>query len=592
MATAQGGTGSTMQRTFQTFTARSCLAAYAALILIGGTPAQSGNLGRDWPYVGQDLSNQGNQSAERWITTDNAAELVEIWRSTVATGPGGAGISGQPTIGDGIAYFADASGVVHAVDAKRGALLWQTAIPGAQFVTSPTISNHFLYIAESEDLTGLTLTAPGRIFCLNRRNGAIVWEAPLDRSTLASVIPEIPVSFLAYAGDTAVIGRHVIVGVASIEVNLAPGDNTFRGSVVAFNRFTGEELWRVYTTDDQASPMPEFGAGGGVWSSPAIDPRRKLLFIGTGQAYECPPQFADCPPAEFEPGTLAAPLTDSLLAIDYRSGKLIWHKQFTPDDVWGPNTGLVGRDFDVGTHPNLFSVDALLPDDVEPRRHDLVGVGDKGGRYYILKRDRDQGPTSDDVEILATLQLDPGGSLGAIHSTAAYDAGVLYVASHAAIVEGKREAIEILDILSLPTPPAAAFSTKIVAIDIRKLLEGAPEDEYTLWNVEEDPDELTGPAQVPGLTTAPLTIANGVLYHASSTGYFRGLKATTGVEIFRRVPLEFDRSDLGGTVAVPILGGATIVDGRVFVAAGTSQFPLADEQPSAVVAYGLPEETR
>ena len=114
-----------------------------------------------------------------------------------------------------------------------------------------------------------------------------------------------------------------------------------------------------------------------------------------------------------------------------------------------------------------------------PRRHDLVGVGDKSGRYYILKRDRDQGPATEDVEVLATLELDPGGSLGAILSTAAYDAGVLYIASHAKIVEGKREAGEISDILSLPAPPAADFSTKIVALEVRKLLEGDPADEYT-----------------------------------------------------------------------------------------------------------------
>jgi outer membrane protein assembly factor BamB len=563
-----------------------------AWFLTSGVPAHGGSLTRDWPYVGQNLNNDGNQRLERQIATDNAAELTERWRFGVATGPGGAGISGQPTISYGVAYFADANGVVHAVDAKTGTLIWQTTIPGAQFVTSPTITNRFLYIAESEDLSELTLTAPGRIFCIDRENGAIVWEAPLDPSTLGSVIPDIPVSFLAYGGDTAVIDDYVIVGVASIENSLAPGDNTFRGSVVAFNRFTGEELWRLYTTDDQASPMPEFGAGGGVWSSPAIDRQRKLLFIGTGQAYECPSQFTECPPSEFEPGTLAGPLTDSLLAVDYRTGELIWHKQFTQDDVWGANTGLVGRDFDVGAHPDLFSVLTRLPGDRYPRRHDLVGVGDKGGRYYILERARDQGPTSEDIRVLATLQLDPGGSLGTILSTAAYDAGVLYIASNAKIVEGRREAPEIFDVLSLPTAPAADFSTKIVAIDVRKLLEGTSADEYTLWSVEENPDEVEGLAQIPGLTTAPLTIANGVLYHASSTGYFRGLDAGTGVEIFRRTPLEFDRADLGGTVAVPLLAGVTIVNGQVFVAAGTSQFALADGQPSAVVAYGLPKKLR
>ena len=138
-----------------------CLAG-GFCVLATAAQVQATSLSRDWPYVGQNLSNTGNQKTENRIKTDNADELEEVWRFTAESGPGGTGISGQPTIGGGVAYFADASGMIYAVDAETGALVWQRYIRGAQFVTSPTLTRHFLYIAESEDLAALTLTAPAQ----------------------------------------------------------------------------------------------------------------------------------------------------------------------------------------------------------------------------------------------------------------------------------------------------------------------------------------------------------------------------------------------------------------------------------------------
>jgi polyvinyl alcohol dehydrogenase (cytochrome) len=543
------------------------------------------SLKRDWPYVGHDLHNRGNQRTEKEIGTDNVAFLEEEWRFDVLSGVdiNGLGVSGQPTVADGTAYFADANGIIYAVDADSGELQWATEIPEAQFATSPTLTRNLLYISESEDPSAPTTSEPGRIFCLNRHTGEIVWDAPLDTSTLPSVIGA-PINHLSYSGDTAVVGRLVIVGVASAENVLAPGDNAARGSVVAYDRFTGEEEWRFFTTSDQSLTQPEFGGGVGVWSSPAIDIKRKLLFIGTGQAYEYPPTLDSRPPAEYEPGSLASPYSDSLLALDYRTGELVWHKQFTPDDVFGANTGFEGLDHDVGAHPNLFSIRAQLPSESKSTRHDLVGVGDKGGKYYILSRDRDQGPDSDSIEILATLDLDPGGSLGGIQSTAAFDRGILYIASHAQVVDGQRVATDVRNFFVQPS--TAAFSTKIVAVDVRALLEGEAPEAYILWETEEAVGE-----EPTGMTLAPLTIANGVLYHASTTGELRALDASTGVELFRDVVLTFDHPDPAvGEIPVPLFGGATIADGSIIVAAGTSYVGALSGQPSAVISYGLPDD--
>jgi outer membrane protein assembly factor BamB len=127
------------------------------------------------------------------------------------------------------------------------------------------------------------------------------------------------------------------------------------GSVAALDTRTGRILWRTYTI-----PADLGGRGGSVWGTAAIDRRRGLAYIGTGQAYSRP----------------AGPLTDALLALRLKDGSLAWHRQFTRDDVFNYFGEVAGKDYDLGASPNLFRIG----------RRAVVGVGDKGGRYATLDR--------------------------------------------------------------------------------------------------------------------------------------------------------------------------------------------------------------
>ncbi len=127
----------------------------------------------------------------------------------------------------------------------------------------------------------------------------------------------------------------VVVGVAGFEIVLPLQDFTFRGSVVGLDAATGEERWRVHTTEkDETS-----GAGLSVWSSPAVDVDRGAVYIGTGDTLEPP----------------ASPLADGILAIDYRTGEVLWSRQSTQGDVYNNygTLGADGPDSDVGAAPNV-----------------------------------------------------------------------------------------------------------------------------------------------------------------------------------------------------------------------------------------------
>ena len=74
----------------------------------------------------------------------------------------------------------------------------------------------------------------------------------------------------------------------------------------------------------------------------------------------------------------AGPYEDSLLAIDYTTGKLVWSHQFTSNDIFTVlSIAGGGPDSDIGSSANLFSIDGT----------DYIGIGVKNGVYYVLDRD-------------------------------------------------------------------------------------------------------------------------------------------------------------------------------------------------------------
>ena len=141
---------------------------------------------------------------------------------------------------------------------------------------------------------------------------------------------------------------------------------------------------------------PTSGAGVGIWSTPAIDRERGLLYVGQRQQLRREP---------------TGPLADSILAIDYKTGELKWSTQFTYPDVFSAGNP-VGKDADVGASPNLWTSDGRA----------LVGAGDKAGVYHAL--DRDTG------EVVWETTLTPGSFFGGEIGSAAFVDGKLIAVSN------------------------------------------------------------------------------------------------------------------------------------------------------------------
>lgn len=388
--------------------------------------------GPEWTQYGHDLAHSGLNPHETIVTAASAGDLAEQWSLTDVVG-----VTSTPTVVDGVAYFGDWSGNVRAVDPADGAEIWTSPL-GGSVIGSVAVDGDALFAS-----SGVTL------YRLDRATGAVEWEAKTNDHPFAMIS----------ASPVAADGL-VFQGVASGEVTVPLDEYTFRGSIGAYDAETGTERWRFYTTPGDATG----GAGVGIWSTPAVDVERGVLYVGTGQNYAEPP----------------SELSDSILAIDYRTGELVWSAQFTHPDVWSAgNPG--GADADVGASPNLWS----------SGDRDLVGAGDKAGVYHAL--DRDTG------EVVWETPLTPGSVFGGVQAAAAFVDGSLVVASNVGNPENNS-----------PTNVAKVFALEAST--------GAVQWETSLDS---------------GMVFAPITAVPGVAFVATTEGAMLALDGADGTVLWR-----------------------------------------------------------
>ena len=404
----------------------------------GGGPSAPGV--NRWTSLGQNLSSTYNNSAERTITSANVASLRELWRlETRGT------VTSAPAIVDGTAYVV-ASGGVYAFNARTGQILWETGTING--TSSPAFSEGTVYVND----------ARGVLHALNAANGSERWSVAVDTHPYA-----------AGYSSPVVSGRFLVVGSSSNEEYAVREDATFQGSVVAFDRNTGQELWRYRT-----APPPFNGVA--VWSTVSIDESARLVFATTGNTYT---------------GQDSAPDSDAILAIELETGRLRWSRQVTTGDIFtilNPK----GPDHDFGTNPILFEAT------IGGTRRRLVGAGQKSGRFIVL--DRENGTP------LWARQVGTGHEQsGGILNNGAFDGDRIIVACNRTGSSGPGS--EPSDNTNFPGATAI-----LMAID--------PASGGVLWE-----------RQLPAFVWGPITVANGVGFVPVNRS-LQAFRTDTGQKLF------------------------------------------------------------
>jgi len=357
----------------------------------GQTPAFAG-----W---GLDAANTHAMSdATAGITRANVGRLKLKW----AIGfPNALRARSQPGIAGGAFYVGSHDGTVYALDAATGCARFtfhaaaevRTAIVIAPWAKGHAGAHPLAYFG---DLIG-------NAYAIDAVTGRQVWRIRAD---------DHPTTTLTAA--PALHNGVLYIPTSSLEEGSAgtPGYPccTFRGSLLAVNARTGGQIWRTWFVepprplDKNTGGGPQFGpAGVAIWNTPAIDAKRGQIYLDTGDSYTSP----------------AAPLSDSILALDLKTGKIRWSYKALGKDAWNGGCSEIdksncpaedGPDFDFGAGVVL----ARGPDG-----RDMVMAGQKSGMAYGLNPNTGK--------LIWQTRVGRGGVVGGIHFGMAAANGLLFV---------------------------------------------------------------------------------------------------------------------------------------------------------------------
>jgi len=273
-------------------------------------------LASDWLTWRRTYDDQGFSPLKQ-INKSNVAQLRSAWTWSLPPGANEA----TPLVHDGVIFVHSYADHVQALDAATGDLLWhysrQLPKTGAFFLA---MVKRNIAIYGSHLLVG---TSDLHVVALDVKTGEVAWDHEIMDPTKNPGV--------MLTGGPLVAKGKVMVGT----VGQAPGGNM----IVALDVVTGKEAWRFYTIARPGEPggnswngLPvEKRNGASVWTAGSYDPALNLVFFGAAQTYDTGPLVH---PSK-EPGINNDALyTDTTLAFDPDTGKLVWHFQHMPNDQW------------------------------------------------------------------------------------------------------------------------------------------------------------------------------------------------------------------------------------------------------------------
>lgn len=468
----------------------------------------------DWNGWGVDSTNSRFQP-NPGLTAADIPRLKLKWAFGF---PGDNSASAQPTVVGGRVFVGSNHGTVYSLDQRTGCIIWSFDT-GAGVRTAMTVAPSKTpgkYVVYFGDLRSSA-------HALDAETGKELWNTKVEDHAASRI-----------TGAPTFYDGRLYVPVSSIEEAFAQRSNyeccTFRGSLVALDGETGQQLWKSFTVLDPAKPFKKNSAGtqqhgpagAAVWSSPTIDAKRKLVYVATGDSY-----------TDVDINT-----SDAIVAYSLDTGKLQWISQVEEKDnfVMGcPRsancTESNGPDYDFGS--------SVVLRDIGGGKQILL-AGQKSGILWGLDPDN-RG------KILWQMKLGAGSALGGIEWGHAADRQNTYVAISDRIVrEGAQPGIS-----------AVNFATG-----------------QKVWSTPAPAVTCAVPAGcIPGQAAA-VSVIPGAVFSGALNGHFRAYSTADG-----KILWDFDTAANFDTVnKVTAKGGSvdasgpTIANGMVLTNSGYGQF--------------------
>lgn len=410
------------------------------------TPAKvTGTSFKNFGTYGFDLSNT-RHSPYKEVTAENVKDLGVIWSADLKALDKDVKNGNQcyPVVVDGVVYITTSGNQVFAFDAVTGGQIWHwkpSAEQAATFSKAGIIANRGVAVAEGKVFM---LTIDNQIVSLDQKTGKLVKMVPISDSVKGVTLEN------GYYETTAPVYYK-----GNIYIGSSGGDNGIRGFVHAYKASDltpawDTPFWTVPPKGQDWLANSKFQGGGAVWNPPAIDEETGIMYFAVGNPA---PDFY----GESRPG--ANPHTDSVVAVNAATGKLIWSKQEISHDLW---------DYDAAASPMIINAT------VKGKKQKIVVQGGKSGQWFawdaktgkvvwdgipFAKIDHPK-PTPEGVTVY------PGVLGGENYAPETYDPATNYVLIPGIEQGAVLKSAKNQDEASTPdSPGAAAFGTTMLAAE-------------------------------------------------------------------------------------------------------------------------------
>ena len=310
----------------------------------------------DWPVYGGARGDRYSTLTQ--IDRSNVGSLREAWRVEMRQG----GMQTTPLMIEGLLYVVTPKQSVMALDPATGAMVWtwHAPEPGEQPVRGLAYwsggGQRLLFTSNGPFLVALD-PATGKPVASFGQGGRVDLRERLGRD------PKELAAFLTTPG--VIYGDLIITGFRTSENH--PGAP---GAVRAYDVRTGAIRWTFNLIPRPGEPGTETwpadawktAGGANSWAGMVVDEQRGIVFVPTGSAVD-----------DFYGGDRPGDnlYSDSLLALDARTGRKLWHFQGIHHDIW---------DRDFPSPPVLVSLVR------NGKRIDAVAQPSKQGFLFVFDR--------------------------------------------------------------------------------------------------------------------------------------------------------------------------------------------------------------
>jgi alcohol dehydrogenase (cytochrome c) len=303
-------------------------------------------IGANWPSYNGDYTGRRFSSLDQ-INKNNVGQLQVSW---VFHAPNSNALEVTPVVYEGLMFVTSANDA-YALDAQTGRTVWHYARPVTQGLIDDASEHHNRGVAIWHSRVYME-TDNAHLLCLDARSGNLIWDVAYTDGNKNYGATSAPL----------LVKDKLIVGTSG-------GDDGVRGFVSAYDAQSGKLAWRFWTIPGPGEPGSQswpgtayLHGGGTTWMPGTFDPELNTLFWGTSNPA---PDFN----GDTRPGDDL--YTDCVLALDPDTGKLKWHFQFTPHDLY---------DYDATETPVLIDTEYQG----QPRK--LLVEANRNGFFYVLDR--------------------------------------------------------------------------------------------------------------------------------------------------------------------------------------------------------------